>query len=86
MSEFTFTQKEVDAIVKRAKELGASDGLVHKNHHLKLDMYAEPHGPEVLAMLIINGWHDKYDLIYANQALIEACLKKGQSVGPEKGE
>lgn len=66
----TFTQADVDAIVKRAKELGASDGLTEKQGHLQLATYGG-NGPEALAMTIINGWHGKYDLIYATQALIE---------------
>lgn len=69
-----FTQDDVDKIVKRAKELGAGDGLDYKNHHLKLEMYSEPHDESVLAMLIINGWHDKHDLIAATQALTEYVI------------
>lgn len=71
----TFTQDDVDVIVARAKELGASDGLIHKQGHLQLSRYSEPHGALVLAMLIINGWDGKYDLICATQALIEFILK-----------
>jgi len=66
-----YTQEDLDKIVARAKELGASDGLTYKNGHLKLDSYCKPHNAEVLASVIINGWHGKYDLIYAVQSLIE---------------
>jgi len=71
MNEPTYTQSDVNSIVRRAKELGAGDGLDYKNGHLQLSIYGKPHGAEVLAMLIVNGWHDKYDLIYATQAVIE---------------
>ena len=70
-TECTFTQADVDAIVARAKQLGASDGLTEKQFHLQLSMYGKPHGAEVLAMTLVNGWHNKYDLIWATQALIE---------------
>lgn len=66
-----YIQRNVDQIVARAKELGAGSGLDYKQGHLQLSSYAEPWGAEVLAMLIINGWHDKYDLIHATQALVE---------------
>jgi hypothetical protein len=66
-----YTQKDVDSIVRRAKELGAEDGCTHKNGHLKLEIYGKPYTAATLASLIINGWHDKYDLIYATQAVIE---------------
>ncbi len=67
----TYSQADVDKIVARAKELGASKGLSYKQGHLRLSTYSEPHGAEALAMLLVNGWHGKYDLIYATQALIE---------------
>lgn len=76
MNKPTYTQKDVDSIVKRAKELGAEDGCTYKNGHLKLNIYAKPHDAMVLSMLIINGWHDKYDLIAATQALIEFLEEK----------
>lgn len=77
MSKPTYTQTDVDSIVRRAKELGAEDGCTHKNGHLKLHICGEgPHTAETLASLIINGWHDKYDLIYATQAVIEHIEKR----------
>jgi acyl carrier protein len=72
-----FTQEDVDKIVARAKALGATDGLTHKQGHLQLSSYGEPYGPETLAMLIVNGWDGKYDLIYATQALIEFLSERG---------
>ena len=71
MSNTEYTQKDVDSIVRRAKELGVGTGCIQKNGHLKLAIYSKPHTAETLASLIINGWHGKYDLIYATQALIE---------------
>ena len=67
----------MDVIVARAKELGASEGLAYKQGHLRLSIYSEPHGPNALAMLLVNGWRDKYDLIYATQALIEFLSPNG---------
>jgi hypothetical protein len=72
----TYTQKDVDSIVRRAEELGAEEGCTYKNGHLKLHIYgAGPHTAATVASVIINGWHDKYDLIYATQALIEHLEK-----------
>lgn len=71
-----FTQEDVDKIVARAKELGASDGLTNKQGHLQLSSYGEPYGPFALAMLIVNGWDAKYDLIHAMQAVIEFVSEK----------
>lgn len=71
MTKPTYTQKDVDSIVSRAKKLGASNGCDYKKGHLKLQSYAKPHTAETLASLIVNGWHSKYDLIAATQAVIE---------------
>lgn len=67
----TFTQADVDTVVARARELGAGPGPCFKLGHLKLSNYAEPHGPEILAQMIVDGWDEKWDLIHAIQALIE---------------
>jgi acyl carrier protein len=73
----TFSQADVDAVVARAKELGAGPGLCFKLGHLKLSNYAEPHGPAELAMLIVGGWDEKWDLIHATQAVIEFLSQRG---------
>ena len=67
----TFTQADVNMIVARAKELGAGPGLTHKMGQFQLSNYAEPHNPHVLAQLIVGGWEEKWDLIWATHALIE---------------
>lgn len=65
------TQKEVNGIVARAKELGAGEGLTHKQGLFQLDTYGKPHDLETLAHVLVNGWHGKYELIYAMQAALE---------------
>lgn len=74
----TFSQADVDTIVARAKELGTGPGLCFKLGHLKLSNYAEPHGPAELAMLLVGGWDEKWDLIHATHALIEFLLQRGR--------
>lgn len=73
----TFCQADVDAIVARAKELGAGLGLAFKMGQFKLSNYATPHDASVLAQLIIGGWEEKWDLIHATHALIEFLTKRG---------
>lgn len=67
----TFVQADVDAIVARAKTLGAGPGLAFKLGQFKLSNFAEPHDSHVLAHVIVGGWDEKWDLIWATQALIE---------------
>tara|TARA_R110002074_G_scaffold385855_1_gene567287 strand:+ start:695 stop:961 length:267 start_codon:yes stop_codon:yes gene_type:complete len=84
MNKPEYTQKDVDSIVRRAKELGAEEGCTHKSGHLKLAIYAKPNTAAALATLIINGWHGKYDLIYATQALIEYLERTTPTPNAEK--
>lgn len=69
------TQKDVDLIVRRAKELGASEGLTYKNGLWDINSHGNQ-DLEALATLLINGWHGKYDLIYAAQAALEFMESK----------
>jgi hypothetical protein len=69
-----FTQKMVDVIVYRAKELGASEGLTHKQGQFVLSNYGE--NDYSMASLIVNAWDGKSDLIFATQAVIEFLQSK----------
>lgn len=58
------TQELVDKIIAKAKasDYGLSDGLTHKQDHLQISAYARA-DTDALAMLLVNGYDDKYDLI-----------------------
>lgn len=60
----TVTQALVDRIIARAKNsnYGLSEGLSHKLGHLQIRQYSPPN-LDSLAMLLVNGYRDKYDLI-----------------------
>ena len=64
-------QPDIDKIVARAKELGAGEGLVHKQGLFQLKGYEKPWTWEVVAGVLVNGWHGKYELIAAMQAALE---------------
>jgi hypothetical protein len=64
-------QRAVDGIVTRAKELGAGEGLIHKQGLFQLSGYCKPYTLEILANVLVNGWHGKYELIAAMQAGLE---------------
>lgn len=78
-----FNQNDVDEIVAAAKQFGAGPGLTHKMGQFCLRSYGEPHSAEVLAMVIIGGWDEKWDLIHATRALIEFlhCRNRSRSHG-----
>ena len=71
------TQQDIDAIVKRAKELGAGDGLTHKMGQFDLRVYKSDNPMHSLSSLIVNAWDGKYDLIYAFQAAFEYLDEQG---------
>lgn len=64
---------KLQKIVKRAEssEIGLGRGLTHKNGHLALSTYAEPHDLTTLAHTLVNAYHEKYDLI----SVFDAALR-----------
>lgn len=71
------TQEDVDEIIRRAREshYGLGEGLSYKQHHLEISMY-EPQDLDALALLLINGWDGKYDLISAVAAALKVVAEK----------
>ncbi len=65
------TQQDIAAVVKRAKELGAGNGCDHKQGQFSINQAFGSTDEEKQASLVINAWHEKYDLIYGVQALLE---------------
>lgn len=78
MPKPVINQALVDRIVKRAAEsdFGLGEGLTHKNGHLQLDAYAEPYTTDTLAMVLVNAYHAKYDLISVFAAAMEELTAK----------
>jgi hypothetical protein len=66
------TQEIVDKIIKRAEDspFGLNEGLTYKQGHLQISTYADK-DLDALAMLLVNGYHSKYDLI----SVFAAALK-----------
>jgi hypothetical protein len=66
------TQEIVDQIIARAKKssYGLGEGLTHKNGHNKIDQY-HPQDLEALALLLVNGYDEKNDLVSVFQAALE---------------
>ena len=65
-------QSLVTKIVNRAKKssFGLGDGLDYKENHLNISQYANP-DLAALSMCLVNGFHDKYDLISIFAAAFE---------------
>jgi hypothetical protein len=69
----TITQADVDEIIKRARESNYGLGLSHKQNHLQISTYEDL---DALALLLINGWDGKYDLISAVAAALKVVEEK----------
>lgn len=68
----TVTQEFVDRIIARAQasDYGLGEGLTHKQGHLKIDQY-NPQDLNALALLLVNGYDEKYDLVSVFRAALE---------------
>ncbi len=76
------TQELVDEIVARARQspYGLGEGLTHKNGHLKVENYAARNA-DTLALVLVSGFEDKYDLVSVFRAALEVIEEKLQSRG-----
>lgn len=72
------TQEIVDQIIARAKKssYGLGEGLTHKNGHNRIDQF-HPQDLEALALLLVNGYDAKYDLVSVFQAALEIIAGEG---------
>jgi hypothetical protein len=62
-------QALVDQIYARANE--TRFGIGTPKTELDLDAYGKPWTLETLALVLVNGFHDKYDLVSIMQAALE---------------
>lgn len=68
-----FDQKLVNKIVKRARE--SQFGLEDEPHtSMDYSNYAH-HNTQSLAMILVGGFHDKYDLISIFQAAMDEIIE-----------
>lgn len=65
----TFNNALLKRIYERAEK--SQFGLDEKPHGLTFNSHAEPHTFQTLAMILIGGHHQKYDLISVMQAALE---------------
>lgn len=72
MNNIKISQVIVDKIIARAKtsDCGLSDGLNYKKNHLQINQYAKQ-DLESLALLLVNGYDEKYDLVSVFRAALE---------------
>jgi hypothetical protein len=70
-------QALVDKIILRARlsEYGLSPGLDHKQGHLKIDGY-ERQDLGALALLLVDGFDEKYDLVSVFKAALETVAEE----------
>lgn len=73
------TQQDVDEIVAKAKAstLGLSDGLTHKKGHNQIKQHAKP-DLDALALLLVDGYDEKYDLVSVLRAAFEVVERKAR--------
>lgn len=74
------TQATVDKIITKAhrSEYGLGEGLTHKQGHLKISTYGFKPTLESLALCLVNGFDDKYDLVSVFAAALEVVSEESK--------
>ena len=78
----TFNNALLKRIYERAEK--SQCGLDEKPDGLNFSHHAEPHSFQTLAMILIGGHHQKYDLISVMQAALEIVAEDTANNQPKK--
>lgn len=77
------TQDLVDEIIRRAE--ASNFGLSEREASVDISQHAQP-DMDALAMLLVRGWTEKYDLVSVFSAALEVINEKAQNVRMSGGQ